>query len=65
MNNFLKTHRIRSKQALLASIRLTLQVRYKNMYLSLKNKVLHRKTIDFRDSRLLNRKKVKILYKPC
>ena len=50
MNNSLKTHRIRSKQVSLDSIRLTLPVRHKNRYLSFKNEVLYRKNFDFRDS---------------
>ena len=55
-----KTHRIRSKQVSFDSTRFTLQVHTKNMQISLKSHVLHRKTLFSREFRQLNRAKVTI-----
>ena len=50
----LKTQDIPQKLASFESIRLILQVDYKNMYVCLKNNLLFSRNLDFRDSRIRN-----------
>ena len=60
VDNSSKIHRIQAKRVSFDSIRFTLQVRTKNMHLSVKSQVLHRKTLFFREFRQLNRKTLRI-----
>ena len=63
VDNSSRTHRILSKKMGFDSIHLSLKVRTKIMYLSLKYQFLYRKNFDIRDSRLLFRAKMTIFHK--